>query len=215
MKRVAIAALALALTSHAAIAEQARIWIKYGVGGYFTSYGMGPGSGSLADAIAAKFGSAVKVTSYYQWTDAIAATVNATPVSIKVMIAGYSCGASELPLDAVAVHRPVDLLAGIQASVWCGSYLLPANVAGALEVYNPTCPMTLGLGCRLYQPGPGFAGGRLTVVVRYDMHPYADIDPDAHADVIEAIGKAMTAKPKAALHESGAPQIIVRQSTWR
>jgi hypothetical protein len=85
----------------------------------------------------------------------------------------------------------------------------------ALDVYNPTCIETGGLGCRLYAMGPGFVPARLTHVYRYDAHPYADDDPDAQNDVITAIGTALNGSPKmAAPRRGGAPHIIVRHSTW-
>lgn len=171
--------------------EQADIWIQYGVGGYTTSYGMGPGANSLAGLIQHTFGSTVRIIGFYQWTDDVASAMSAVPPSKKAMLFTYSCSASMGPLNTAKVTRAVDLLGGYQASEWCGGGQLAKNVRWAIETYNPNCFDTAGLGCWLWPQGPGFIPGHLTVVQRYDLHPYADLDPDAWNDSIGAMKRVL------------------------
>lgn len=195
--------------------EAVRVFVKYGVGGYMTSYGMGPGDNSLAGALASAFGPAVRIVGYYDYTADIAAQMSATPSSIKLAQAGFSCGASAVPQDTAAVTRPVDLAAGIQASLYCGGGALAKNVRHAIEIYNPNCPETLGLGCWLWPLGAGFAPGNFTIVKRYDMHPQADLDPDAWNDIVLALRQVLNPAKALRAPNRNAVQVIVRHSTWR
>jgi hypothetical protein len=65
--------------------------------------------------------------------------------------------------------------------------LLGPNIKLAQETYNPNWFETLGLGWAQYQPGPGFNPGHLLLVQRPDLHPYADLDPNALNDIFLAV----------------------------
>lgn len=215
---VFFSALLLLLGEAPASAAKIRVWILYGVGGQSTSSGM--------DTLAYRLrnlGSQIEVRGPYQFDQwqQVASEMKSTPPEILVAVAGYSCGANNAPMAAASVaSRTVALVAGIQAStwlsIWCRSPILSRNVVAAREIYNPNCFQTGGLGCQLYQPGPGFAGGRLTIIKRYDMHPYADLDPDAQNDVIEAIKMALASSNSRAFKiYSRVPHVVVRHSTQR
>ena len=139
-------------------------------------------------AMAAKI-NGVTLVKVYDYTDTqqIADEVNAEPSSIKEVIGGYSCGANASPVAASGVRRTINMVAVIQASVWCGGVPLGKNVLAAQETYNPNCAQTAGLGCKLLDLGPGFNPSHFTVIDRPDCHPCADVDPNAQADIIAAI----------------------------
>lgn len=196
--------------------EIARVFIKYGAGGYALSPAMGPGAGTLGAKLQSKFGARVKIVGYYQWTDAIASLMASTPAAIKLVSFGDSCGASAGPYDAAAVNRTVDLIGGFQPSIYCGggggfTEPVPANVLSAIEVYNPSCISTGGLGCRLWTLAANFPASRLLIVSRPDMHP--GVNADSEQDMIDALSAALApaAKLKALRAPLGSkPRLIVR-----
>lgn len=218
MKReIIIIAIAVLLTGCADISryvpapvgnERAEIFMEYGAGGQALSGALGPGSGTLGDQIKAKFGSAVRITGYYDWTDySVIAVANAIPASKKVIIIGDSCGASIGPFDAAAMTRPAEII-GVQASIYCPTVgftdPVPSTTSFAEETYNPSLIETGGLGYRLYTAGPQT---KLTIVQRPDLHP--GLSQDFFDDALDEIGAILASS--ASLHgRTGGTRMLVR-----
>lgn len=149
---------------------------------------LSPGVDQIA-TLAAKV-PGVTLVRVYEYTQAaqIAAEVSAEPLTVNEVIGGYSCGANSSPVAAAdAAKRRIEMVTVIQASLWCGGTPLTSNVMRAQETYNPNCLATGGLGCKELDVGPGFNPSNLTIIVRPDCHPCADVDPDAQNDMILAI----------------------------
>lgn len=162
----------------------------------FGFYGWGDnflGSSRGIDQIAAKAAripgvSTVHVYNYWQ-TQQAANEMMAYNSHDPVVLYGYSCGANAITMF-FNVPRQINI-AGIQESLWCGGYPIQNNVRYAQETYAG-CIITLGFGCKKYQPAPGFTG-RITLIRRPDLHGQADTDPNAQNDVLSVI--AATANP--------------------
>jgi hypothetical protein len=153
-----------------------------GMGGKLTS----PGVDQIGQQ-AAQVKGVTKVVVYdYTQDQQLVADVNAEPPTVKQVIGGYSCGANASPVAAGGV-KSVAMMTTIQASLWCGGALIPKQVQRAQETYNASCWQTLGFGCYLLNPGPGFPASHFTVINRPDCHPCADTDPNTQADMIAAI----------------------------
>lgn len=190
--------------------EQADVYVKYGLGGYFFGHGLGPGSGTLGDQIQRKYGQRVRLAGYYQFQDELYRLIDATPAAVKVVIVGNSCGAVTAPFDAAQSGRVVDAVMGIQPSTdgcegdFSGTNAIPKNVRFALDTYNPSCPETFGLGCQLYAAGPST---RLTIVKRPDLHPA--LSQDSFNDVLDELAVVMSASAKLRA-ASGGTRLMVR-----
>lgn len=162
-----------------------RVWLMYGWGD--NAFGSSRG----VDEIAAKARLIPGVTfvHVYNWwqTQQIANEIMASPSSDKIVVGGYSCGANSSTVIAVGLngHRKINTIADIQQSLWCGGYPLYGNVAYGQLTYAG-CLITLGFGCKPLTAGQGFTG-RIKMIRRPDLHPLADTDPDAQADVLGAI----------------------------
>ena len=128
----------------------------------------------------------VEIVDYYQ-TQAAADEANAEASSVKEVFIGFSCGANAAPVVSAGVNRAVAGVFVIQASEWCGGGPLTPNVMHAQETYNPACPETLGLGCKLLDMASGFNAANFTVIDRPDCHTCSDHDPDAQNDIVLAV----------------------------
>lgn len=147
----------------------------------------------------------VKVYEYTQ-TQQVADEISAEPASVREVIEGGSCGANASPVAAAGTRHVIAMVAVIQASEWCGGLTpLGANVLAAQETYNPDCADTLGLGCAIMTTGPGFPPSRFTVIVRPDCHPCAFVNPDAQADMVDAVRSVTTASGRLALRVGKTP----------
>ena len=176
-----------------------RVWLHYGW--LDNAFGSSAGIDQIA-AKAARIPGVAQVTVHRFWeTQATANEVMAAPKTDRIVISGYSCGANASTTIAAGLngHRRVDL-AVIQASKYCGGYPLGGNVGYAQETYASNCLLTLGFGCLPISRGQGFAG-RLVYIERPDLHPLADLDPDAQADVLRVIA----GQPQRAARRFGAP----------
>lgn len=193
MTRLAKAAILLvALVTAFPAFGATRVWNLYGMGD--NAFGSSAG----IDQIAAKekaIPGIVYIRVYNYWeTQRVANEMMASPQGDNLVVVGYSCGANSATAIAYGLqgHRNVYPI-GIQESLWCGGYNLGSNVPNAQETYGG-CLLTLGFGCKQYAPGPGFHG-HIVLIKRPDLHPLADLDPDAQRDVLTAI--ATIANPKA------------------
>jgi hypothetical protein len=162
-----------------------RVWLHYGW--LDNVFGSSAGIDQIA-AQAVRIPGVKQVVVHRFWeTQATANEIMAAPRSDRIVIAGYSCGANASTTIAagLAGHRNVDL-AIIQQSQWCGGYPLGSNVPYAQETYASNCLLTLGFGCRPLAAGRGHTG-RIVLIERPDLHPFADLDPNAQADVLKVI----------------------------
>jgi hypothetical protein len=176
-------ALMLVLTNPALAATW--VWLHYGMGDNFL--GSSEGINQIA-AQAARIPSVAKVTIHNYWeTQRTANEIMTVPRGDRVVLVGYSCGANAITAF-FNLQRHVDI-AGIQESVWCGGYPLGKNIDRAQETFAQGffgCFITLGFGCKQYRPGSGFAG-KLLLINRPDLHPFADLDVNAQRDVLSFI----------------------------
>ena len=194
--------------------ERADIFMISGAGGQALSGALGPGGGTLGDQFQKKFGSAVRIVGYYDWTDySVIQTANAVPLSKKVVFVGDSCGASIGPFDAAAMTRPADVI-GVQASVYCPTVgttdPVPGSVSFSLETYNPNWDETGGLGYRLYTAGPQT---ELTIVRRPDLHP--GLSQDFFNDAIDELGVILASSAHLGGSRHGGTTEIVRHHGQR
>lgn len=151
------------------------VWLFYGLGGSATSPGI--------DQLAAKFratGVSVRGPYFYDQWATIVPDIRRT--AGPKAIVGYSCGVGATSWAANASRVKV-MVAGIQGSVWCPPNPLASNVASAVEIYNPYCWQTGGLGCATYQ------GRNVKLYQRAVSHAYADVDPYAQATILNAVRK--------------------------
>lgn len=196
----------------AILAVKLIVYIFYGLGGSATS----PGMDTLAKELAAIPGVQVQGPYFYDQWQSVASAMQAAPRATPKAVEGYSCGVGSTAWAATAAGLQVALVAGIQASVWCPPTPLTPNILAAHETYNPNCLATFGLGCATYTAGAGFNPGRITLVQRPDLHPYADLDPDALADMVAATKAAISVPAAMALGAAkgkavpGAPNVLVR-----
>lgn len=197
------------------VVAKAVVLEKYGAGGQSLSSAMGPGAGTFGGRMQARFGSAVYIVGYYQWTDNVSSVIASVPATAMVMMFGDSCGASAVPYDAAGVSRSIALIGGFQPSIYCGNgggftEPVPANVQNAIEVYNPTCVDTGGLGCRLWTLAPSFPASRLTIVQRPDLHPGVNVDSEN--DMLDKMAMVLQGGPqlKGAPRRGGQPHVVVR-----
>lgn len=189
MRRL-IVALALCLLSSQVFAGT-RVWGFYGWGD--NAFGSSRGIDQIAVRARLIPGVvSVRVFNYTQ-TQQVANEIMASPSGDKTVLYGYSCGANAITMF-FNIPRRMNI-AGIQESLWCGGYPLGSNINYAQETYAG-CIITLGFGCKRYVAGPGFTG-KITLIRRPDLHPAADTDPDAQADVLSVIA-ATAGQPKLA-----------------
>jgi hypothetical protein len=217
-KLVIVAALASSLAACASTSsyvpppvgnERAEIYMIYGAGGQALSGMLGPGQGTLGDQITAKFGSAVRIAGYYDWTDySVIQQANAVPSSKRVIFIGDSCGSSIGPFDAAAMNRPAEVI-GVQASIYCPTIgftdPVPATTSFAEETYNKFLVETGGLGYRLYTAGPST---KLTIVQRPDLHP--GLSQDFFNDCLDEISTILASSAKLHGGSSGGTQMLIR-----
>jgi len=158
----------------------------YGLGGFVLS----PGMLTLAEKIKRRGRNFIVLGPYDQgdWQHA-ASELAKRPAGDLIGIIGYSLGANNAARIARQLKRPVDYLAGIQASYWGrgvnwpGTISLPSNVRHALSVYNPSFVSTLGLGYARFAARPEFTG-RLRLVLNHDLHWDVDNDSGVHGLVL-------------------------------
>lgn len=188
----------------------------YGLGGYPTSEGVYTETQTVAKVVGAQ----VVGPNFFNYPGGtqVEPTIRswrAANPSGKIVLFGYSCGnetITRIPQDMPDIK--FDGVVGIQASEWpgCVPLQLTPNIMAAQLTYNPSCLITFFFGCAVYQPGPGFPGGRLTTIQRPDSHGYADLDPDAQNDVTDFVKRvaAAPANAFAALGPNSKPRLAIR-----
>lgn len=165
-----------------------RVWLHYGLGDNI--FGSSAGIDQIA-AVARTLPGVAQVTVHNYWqTQQTADEIMAAPPGDRIVVGGYSCGANASTTIAYGLnpHRKIDV-AVIQESYWCGGFPLLGNVNRAQETYaaGPLgFLLTLGFGSKEMTAGPGF-NGTLLLINRPDLHPYADLDPNAQRDVLSFI----------------------------
>jgi len=180
MKKLAIEFLAavlliVVLCVHALAATN--VWLFYGLGGQWTS----PGIDQIARKARTLSGVGRVATYNYTQTQQVYNEILASPPGDQVVIVGYSCGGNSAAVVSSSLPRP-NYIAGIQPSLWCGSYSTAANTRVAQDTYA-SCAMTWGLGCAKYYG----AAQKIVLIERPDLHPDADTDPNTQADVLGLI----------------------------
>ncbi len=198
-----IATLAFLVVLVVQVFASTRVWAMYGMGNDVF------GSSAGIDQIVTRARTfpnvaSVRVFNYYQ-TQQIANEIMAAPKTDRIVIVGYSCGANAASTLSYGLngHRNVTI-ATIQPSLWCGGYPITNNVRYAQETYGG-CFLTLGFGCLQYQGAPGYTG-RIVRIKRPDIHPWADLDPNAQNDVLSVI--AGSAKKGLAVRRGSNVEII-------
>ena len=149
------------------------VWLFYGLGGHLTS----PGIDQIAAQLRAH-GAVVHGPYFYDKWASTVPSIKST-AGPKVII-GYSCGVQATAEAAAAAGVKVTVV-GIQGSLYCPPPALTRNVAAAVEVWNPSCMGTFGLGCARYT---GIANIKL--YPRYLSHGGADNDPWTQRVVLRA-----------------------------
>jgi hypothetical protein len=188
------------------------VFLFYGLGGSLTS----PGMNTLGQELGGLPGVQVYGPYYYDQWQTVVTNMQALPPGMPIALEGYSCGVGSTAWAATAAGLSVALIAGIQGSDFCPPTPLTPNIKAAAETYNPNCLETFWLGCATYTPGPGFNPGKITLVQRPDLHPYADLDPDALADMVAATEAAISASAAGALKIArgigvpASPHILIR-----
>lgn len=149
----------------------------------------------------------VRVHAWFE-TQQVANEIMAAPKGDNFVVVGYSCGANSATVVAKGLegHRNVYPI-GIQESLWCGGYSLGSNVPNAQETYGG-CLLTLGFGCKQYAAGAGFHG-HIVLIKRPDLHPLADLDPDAQRDVLTAVATIANPHLKRAYAAARTPRVNV------
>lgn len=158
------------------------VWLFYGLGGSATS----PGVDTIANQLRHEEGVVVRGAFAYEAWRQVAAQVRAAPRAAPKVLVGYSCGVGATAWAAAQAGVPVDKIIGIQGSLYCPPNPLTANVRDAVEIYNPNCAETFGLGCAVYRAGPHYKG-HIKLIQRELSHGQADLDPIAQRDVLEAV----------------------------
>jgi hypothetical protein len=201
MKKLALSLLLLfTVQAHAAT----RV---FGLDGWLDNFADSSAGVYQIAAAARQIPGVVQVSVYYEWqTQDVANAIMAAPAGDRIVIYGYSCGANSATTIAYGInpHRKVDL-AIIQESVWCGGFPLLGNVNFAQETYASGffgCILTMGFGCKTMEPGPGFTG-KAVYIDRPDLHPLADLDPNAQNDVLRVIAGDL---PRSVLRRK--PQVL-------
>jgi hypothetical protein len=170
------------------------VWMFYGLGGSATS----PGIDQVAQQAAGVTGIQVRGPFFWDSWQSIEADISGAPATARKALLGYSCGNESV--TAIPAAMPAVTFAavvGVQASTYCPPVALTPNILMAQETYNADCAETFGLGCALYQPGPGFPASRLTIINRPDSHGEADLDPDWQKDALNELKSAMSPSFKA------------------
>jgi len=162
------------------MAAKVAAFIGYGLGGRAWSAGM-------EDLLAKKLRAlGCDCPPTYQWTDwqRQARDIRAQSAATKIVIAGHSMDANELPNIAAAAVRPIDLLAGYDPTIWYPCSLIPANVKRALCFHGVNWLNPIG------HARYGVADARKTKLVTYnttDLHENIDDDNGLHGIVINAV----------------------------
>ncbi len=155
-------------------------FIGYGLGGRTWSAGM-------EDLLARKLRAlGVYTPPTYQWTDwqLQARNIRAQLAGTKIVIAGHSMDANELPNIAAAAGRPIDLLAGYDPTIWYPCPLIPANIKLALCFHGVNWLNPIG------HARYGVADARKTKLVTYntaDLHTDIDDDNGLHGITVNAV----------------------------
>jgi hypothetical protein len=172
-----------------------RVWGLYGYGDNWrgTSGGIDDIAEEARTIPGVEF---VHVYNYWQ-TQEVADEVVASPPDTKIVLYGYSCGANSVTTIARGLDGVRDKLTllGIQQSLWCGGDYLGGNVLYGQVTYGG-CVQTLGLGCKKFLANQAFNGTILNIR-RPDLHSQADNDPDAQADILNAIYETAAPPPPA------------------
>lgn len=148
----------------------------------FISYGQG---GAVVDTVLSGNGIArlrqriqndlgVETGPCYGWDryEFIADRIKQLPDDARVIVGGASLGANMAPWIAAAVYpRPVDLIFGIQPSLYGGRYEITRNVRSAPCIYNPVWLLTFGLGAYQWQREASNHSTVLTTRTSYALHP--------------------------------------------
>jgi hypothetical protein len=193
MRTIGSILIMLALIAPAAAEPLTRVWGLYGYGDNWrqTSRGIDEIAEEARTIPGVEF---VHIFNYWQTQD-VADEIVASPPDVRIVIYGYSCGANSMTTIARGLDgtRNIDTLAGIQQSLWCGGDTLGGNVKFGQVTYGG-CVQTLGLGCKKLMANQAFNGTILNIR-RPDLHSQADNDPDAQADVLNAIYETAAPPP--------------------
>jgi hypothetical protein len=165
-------------------------FISYGQGGAVVdSVLAGDGIGRLVQRIRSLGVDAAPRPFGWDQYESTAAAIKQLPPEHKIIIGGASLGANMAPWIAAAVYpRPVDLIFGIQPSLYGGKYPISKNVRNALCIYNPVWLMTLGLGAYQWQRDTINHSTVLTTRSSYALHP---------GDNVNAVQDAILAEVRA------------------
>lgn len=151
-------------------------FVSYGQGGAAveTVLSAGNGTAALVKRMKALGVDARGPFNWYQYED-LAAQVAKVPADAAVIVGGTSLGANMAPWIAAKARRPVDLLFGIQPSLYGSPNLVASNVLRALCVYNPSI-ISLGFGAYCWQRTPQNHNTVLTARVSYAPHPGDNVE---------------------------------------
>lgn len=148
-------------------------FISYGQGGWLVDLLLSAnGIGKLHRRVAALGVDAGAVPRKWWEYRKIADEIADLPDDVKVVIGGASLGANMAPWIAATVHpRPVDLVFGIQPSLYGTRNPVSKNVKRALCIYNPSALITGGLGAYRWELAPGNKATALVVKESNAVHP--------------------------------------------
>jgi len=145
----------------------------------FASYGLGGSivewwNDGLRELIARCRAIGIKTAaSPYNWddVDSIVRHIDGLPADAKIAVGGASLGDDEAPDIASRTKHPIAYLFGFQCSSYGVDVGVPANVAVADNIYNPSWLQTFGLGSRKWRLAPGNTVTQLRNIPIYAPHP--------------------------------------------
>jgi lysozyme family protein len=144
-----------------------RAWISFGMGGSVFD----PAGGEKQLVERCKGIGIDTRNSPYQWSDINAIVADIDKSDTKIIVGGDSLGANEAPRIAASTKHNIDLLFGFQPSEWGEHIQVPANVAEAVCIYNPTWIQTIGLGHYPWSLAPGNKRTKLSLIPIEAPHP--------------------------------------------
>lgn len=159
-------------------------FISYGQGGKSVDVALGLGSGIdlLHRRVVALGVESARPRSWHEF-EKIAGEIQELPPDAKVVIGGTSLGANMAPWIAATVYpRPIELIFGVQPSLYGTRNPISKNVRRALCIYNPNWFLTLGLGGYQWERAPNNHQTVLVTRTSYASHPGINV-----ASVQEAV----------------------------
>ncbi len=115
------------------------------------------------------------------------------PVTDRLIIGGVSLGANVAPYVASVLRRPVELIFGIQPSMYGPKNLVSSNIRRAVCIYNPIWFMTGGLGAYYWRVMPGNSQTEMLYQYSYWPHP-GDNNSGVRNRVLQEIKAVATTK---------------------